>query len=176
MSDKVDDSAVLTRLIARFEDELRREAWAIGRALLRAEQARRAAVLNTVDQAFDAALAKTRAPSTLARASRALAPVDVRADRSSSVLEPPPAPPQIIDAIPAPAVPPAEPPRTIGIVKWFNDTKGFGFIVAPDGADVFVHYAHVTGEGFRTLAEGARVSYLAREGPRGRFAIDVRSA
>jgi len=67
--------------------------------------------------------------------------------------------------------------RTTGTVKWFNDAKGFGFIMGPDGGEeVFVHFKHVVGDGFRTLVEGASVSYVLREGPRGRFAIDVRSA
>lgn len=61
-----------------------------------------------------------------------------------------------------------------GVVKWFSDAKGYGFI-APDGGgkDLFVHYTSVTGSGFRTLQEGAKVSYEAREGQKGPEAIDV---
>jgi len=180
MSGKVDDSDRFAQLVSRLQKDLRMQAWAIVGAIVRAECERRSAVLTTLELAFDAALAKPRAPSTSARASGALASVESPADRSSSVLEPKPAGTQVMAAIPIPAATPPDPPpdpsRTIGTVKWFNETKGFGFIVAPDGADVFVHYAHVAGEGFRTLAEGATVSYLAREGPRGRFATDVRLA
>lgn len=61
-----------------------------------------------------------------------------------------------------------------GVVKWFSDAKGYGFI-APDGGgkDLFVHYTSVTGSGFRTLQEGSKVSYEAREGQKGPEAIDV---
>lgn len=61
-----------------------------------------------------------------------------------------------------------------GVVKWFSDAKGYGFI-APDGGgkDLFVHYTSVSGSGFRTLQEGAKVSYEAREGQKGPEAIDV---
>jgi CspA family cold shock protein len=62
-----------------------------------------------------------------------------------------------------------------GTVKWFNDDKGFGFI-SPDepGKDLFVHYSGISADGFRTLAEGARVSYESEDGPKGPKAIDVR--
>ena len=61
-----------------------------------------------------------------------------------------------------------------GVVKWFSDAKGYGFI-APDGGgkDLFVHYTSVTGSGFRTLREGAKVTFEAREGQNGPEAIDV---
>lgn len=61
-----------------------------------------------------------------------------------------------------------------GTVKWFNETKGFGFI-APDegGKDVFVHFSAISGEGFRTLAEGARVEFEVREGTKGPEAANV---
>jgi CspA family cold shock protein len=61
-----------------------------------------------------------------------------------------------------------------GVVKWFSDAKGYGFI-APDGGgkDLFVHYTSVSGSGFRTLPEGAKVTYEAREGQKGPEAIDV---
>jgi cold shock protein len=61
-----------------------------------------------------------------------------------------------------------------GTVKWFNDAKGFGFITPSDGGkDVFVHFSAVTGEGFKTLAEGASVAYETEEGPKGRQARSV---
>ena len=55
-----------------------------------------------------------------------------------------------------------------GTVKWFNDSKGFGFISPADGsADVFVHFSAVQGDGFRTLAEGQTVNYEVENGPKG---------
>lgn len=55
-----------------------------------------------------------------------------------------------------------------GTVKWFNDSKGFGFISPSDGsADVFVHFSAVTGDGFRSLAEGQAVTYEVENGPKG---------
>ena len=54
-----------------------------------------------------------------------------------------------------------------GTVKWFNEEKGYGFIVREHGADVFVHHASVMAEGFRTLSEGDRVSFDVVEGPKG---------
>ncbi len=61
-----------------------------------------------------------------------------------------------------------------GTVKWFNDDKGFGFI-SPDepGKDLFVHHTGIVSDGFRTLAEGARVSYDSEAGPKGPKAINV---
>jgi CspA family cold shock protein len=61
-----------------------------------------------------------------------------------------------------------------GTVKWFNDAKGYGFI-APDGGakDVFVHHTSITGNGFKTLAEGARVEFEQREGQKGPEAANV---
>jgi len=63
-----------------------------------------------------------------------------------------------------------------GTVKWFNDDKGYGFI-SPDegGEDVFVHHTGVTGEGFKTLDEGAKVSYEATQGRKGMQADNVSS-
>ena len=61
-----------------------------------------------------------------------------------------------------------------GTVKWFNDSKGYGFITPDEGAkDLFVHHSSITGEGFKSLPEGARVSYEPREGSTGPEATDV---
>jgi cold shock protein len=60
-----------------------------------------------------------------------------------------------------------------GVVKWFNDAKGYGFIVRERGADVFVHHASIIAEGFRTLSEGDRVSFDVVEGPKGLQAKNV---
>lgn len=54
-----------------------------------------------------------------------------------------------------------------GTVKWFNASKGYGFIRRESGEDVFVHYSAIQGEGYRSLEEGARVSFEVREGPKG---------
>ena len=61
-----------------------------------------------------------------------------------------------------------------GTVKWFSDEKGFGFITPDDqGKDLFVHHSGILGEGFHTLAEGAKVSYDAAQGPKGPNAANV---
>ena len=61
-----------------------------------------------------------------------------------------------------------------GTVKWFSDEKGYGFITPDDqGKDLFVHFSAITGSGFRTLAEGAKVSYEAEQGPKGPNAANV---
>jgi cold shock protein len=61
-----------------------------------------------------------------------------------------------------------------GTVKWFSDDKGFGFITPDDGGrDLFVHFSGVAGDGYRSLAEGAKVSYEAEEGPKGPKAVNV---
>jgi CspA family cold shock protein len=61
-----------------------------------------------------------------------------------------------------------------GTVKWFNNSKGFGFITPDDGsADVFVHFSAIASEGFRTLEEGQAVSYDVETGPKGPQASNV---
>jgi CspA family cold shock protein len=61
-----------------------------------------------------------------------------------------------------------------GVVKWFSDEKGFGFITPDEGSkDLFVHHTGIVGEGFRSLQEGARVSYEAATGPKGPNAVNV---
>ncbi len=57
--------------------------------------------------------------------------------------------------------------RTEGIVKWFNGTKGYGFIQQEGGPDVFVHYAAIEGSGFKNLDEGDRVEFTVEQGPKG---------
>jgi CspA family cold shock protein len=54
-----------------------------------------------------------------------------------------------------------------GTVKWFNDSKGFGFITSEDGSDVFVHHTSIQGNGFKSLAEGDSVSFDTEKGPKG---------
>ena len=62
----------------------------------------------------------------------------------------------------------------MGMVKWFNDAKGYGFISRQDdGKDVFVHYSAISGEGFRTLVEGQPVQFEEQQGPKGLFAANV---
>jgi CspA family cold shock protein len=65
--------------------------------------------------------------------------------------------------------------RVNGTVKWFNGSKGYGFIARDDGEDVFVHYSAIEGqEGFRNLDEGDRVEFAIEQGPKGPAAADVR--
>jgi len=60
-----------------------------------------------------------------------------------------------------------------GTVKWFNDSKGYGFITGEDGKDVFVHYSAIQGDGFRSLAEGDTVHFEVENGPKGPSAVNV---
>ena len=61
-----------------------------------------------------------------------------------------------------------------GVVKWFNDAKGFGFIEHSSGKDVFVHYSVIESDGFKTLKDGEPVEYEIKEGPKGLHAARVR--
>lgn len=60
-----------------------------------------------------------------------------------------------------------------GTVKWFNESKGFGFLTTEDGKDVFVHFSSIQGDGFKTLAEGQSVSFDIEQGPKGPRAVNV---
>jgi CspA family cold shock protein len=63
--------------------------------------------------------------------------------------------------------------RVQGTVKWFNASKGYGFIAQEGGADVFVHYSALQAAGYRTLDEGQRVEYTVERGPKGLQASNV---
>ena len=63
--------------------------------------------------------------------------------------------------------------REVGVVKWFNEKKGYGFISRETGGDVFVHYSAITGEGFRSLKGGDRVEFAVKEDEKGLTAQDV---
>ena len=63
--------------------------------------------------------------------------------------------------------------RIIGTVKWFNGDKGFGFIEREGGADVFVHFSAIQGDGYRNLQEGQKVEFTVEKGPKGLQAANV---
>ncbi len=63
--------------------------------------------------------------------------------------------------------------RITGKVKWFNESKGYGFIKQESGRDIFVHYSEIQGDGYRTLAEGETVEFETRTGPKGLEATNV---
>ena len=63
--------------------------------------------------------------------------------------------------------------RVTGTVKWFNGTKGYGFLTQEQGEDVFVHYSAIQGEGFKNLEEGQRVEFTIEQGPKGLQAANV---
>lgn len=63
--------------------------------------------------------------------------------------------------------------RIIGTVKWFNGSKGYGFIEREGGADVFVHFSAIQGDGFRNLEEGQKVEFEVEQGPKGLQAANV---
>ncbi len=60
-----------------------------------------------------------------------------------------------------------------GTVKWFNESKGFGFIEQPDGPDVFAHYSAIVGSGFKTLSEGQKVKFSITQGQKGPQAENI---
>ncbi len=60
-----------------------------------------------------------------------------------------------------------------GTVKWFNESKGFGFITSEDGGDVFIHYSSIQGDGFKSLVEGDKVSFDVEQGEKGPKAVNV---
>jgi CspA family cold shock protein len=60
-----------------------------------------------------------------------------------------------------------------GTVKWFNESKGFGFIQRPSGEDVFVHYSGITGDGHKSLSDGDQVTFQVQKGPKGLQATNV---
>ena len=63
-----------------------------------------------------------------------------------------------------------------GVVKWFNDAKGYGFIATDEGKDIFVHYSEITMDGRKTLHEGQEVEFEVADGPKGPQAANVQSA
>jgi CspA family cold shock protein len=66
--------------------------------------------------------------------------------------------------------------KETGTVKWFNASKGYGFIARENGEDVFVHFSAIEASGYRSLDEGARVSFVVKQGPKGLQAEDVTPA
>ncbi len=63
--------------------------------------------------------------------------------------------------------------REQGTVKWFNESKGYGFIQRSSGDDVFVHYSAIQGDGYRTLQDGSQVEFEVEQGPKGLQAVNV---
>jgi CspA family cold shock protein len=63
--------------------------------------------------------------------------------------------------------------RERGVVKWFSDAKGYGFIARESGEDVFVHFSAIEGSGFKTLKEGQRVEFTVEQGKKGLAAVNV---
>jgi len=63
--------------------------------------------------------------------------------------------------------------KVTGTVKWFNETKGFGFIAQDNGPDVFAHFSAISGDGFKTLAEGQKVEFTVTDGEKGPQASDI---
>jgi CspA family cold shock protein len=63
--------------------------------------------------------------------------------------------------------------RIVGTVKWFNSSKGYGFIERDGGADVFVHFSAIQGDGYRNLEEGQKVEFTVEQGPKGPQASNV---
>ena len=63
--------------------------------------------------------------------------------------------------------------RIVGTVKWFNGSKGYGFISRDEGEDVFVHYSAITADGYRNLMEGQKVEFTVEKGPKGLQAANV---
>ncbi len=66
--------------------------------------------------------------------------------------------------------------KVSGTVKWFNESKGFGFIEQDSGPDVFAHFRAINGDGFKTLTEGQRVTFVVTQGPKGPAAEDITPA
>ncbi len=66
--------------------------------------------------------------------------------------------------------------REVGTVKWFNSSKGYGFIQRQQGEDVFVHYRQIRGDGYRSLEEGQKVEFAVTQGQKGLQAEDVTAA
>jgi len=64
--------------------------------------------------------------------------------------------------------------RESGVVKWFNEKKGYGFIVRDEGGDIFVHYSAISGQGFRSLKEGDRVEFAVKQDSKGLAASEVK--
>jgi CspA family cold shock protein len=63
--------------------------------------------------------------------------------------------------------------RTTGTVKWFNESKGFGFLAQESGPDVFAHFSNISGEGFKTLVEGQKVEFTITQGQKGPQAENI---